>query len=466
MEDITVKWKTRESADIVLKVREAQIQQLYKQTWVGLTGILVITLSVCIALWQVIPHWKLLLWTGVLVLLTMARGIVTAIFHQKAPSGSEIHRWARLHVIGVSASGLMWALPSLFLWPGHSPVHQQIWPICIVALSASAVATYCTWTPSYMSFLLLSAVPLSLRLLSEGGVVYVILGLLALFFIAVLSQTGKAMHESSLRALLIGIRNEALSSFLSEEKAKQEELTHKLQVAHDQLHQISLTDELTGLRNRRFLNATIQEDVTQVIRTYDHLHQGLEKRIPTNIDIVFIIVDLDHFKVVNDTYGHVAGDQVLMQMSHILTEVSRDTDTVIRWGGEEFMVVARNVCRDHYIFLLERIRQAVEIHSFDIGMEKPIHLTCSLGAAVFPFLLKCPEALSWDGVVELADASLYAAKRSGRNAWVGIIPTDLATTEDLTPNLAKHLPDLIEQGKLKMETSLPDTGVICWADLS
>ena len=456
--------ETGENTDIILKVKEAQIRQLYKQTWAGLTGVLVITPSVCIALWQVIPQWKLLLWGGISVLLAIVRGFLTAAFQRKSPSGSDIYQWAKLHVIGVTASGLVWALPSLFLWPGNSPIHQLVWPICIVALSVSAVATYCTWTLSYIAFLILSAVPISLRLLSEGGLVYVVLGLLGLFFTAILARTGRVMHTTSLHELEAGIRNEALSLFLSKEKAKQEELNRKLQTAHDQLRQLSMTDDLTGLWNRRFLNATIPEDVAQVVRNYHNVHKGLENLMPINIDIVFLILDLDHFKVVNDTYGHGAGDQVLIQIRQLLIEFSRDTDTVIRWGGDEFLVVARNSRRSNYMVLVERIRRAVESHQFDIGMEKPLRLTCSIGAAVFPFLSTWPEALSWDRVVELADACLYAAKRSGRNAWVGIIPTGLAGLDDLTPHLAEHLPDLLQEGKLEMKTSLPDDVVLCWTD--
>lgn len=456
--------ETKENTDIILKVRVAQIQQLYKQTWSGLTGVLVIALSACVVLWQVIPQWKLLLWGGATVLLSIVRGYLTAAFQRKSPSGSDIYRWAKFHVIVITLSGVIWALPSLFLWPGNSPIHQMVWPICIVSVSAAAVAMYCTWTPSYISFLFLAVVPISLRLISEGGLVYVVLGLLGLFFTAILARTGRVMHTANVRSLEAGIRNEALSLFLSEEKAKQEELNRKLQTAHDQLRQLSMTDELTGLWNRRFLNATIPEDVAQVVRNYHNIHQGLENLMPINIDIVFLILDLDHFKVVNDTYGHGAGDQVLIQIRQLLTGFSRDTDTVIRWGGDEFLVVARNSRRSNYMVLVERIRQAVETHQFDIGMEKPLHLTCSIGAAVFPFLSKWPEALSWDRVVELADTCLYAAKRSGRNAWVGVIPTDLATLEDLTPHLAEHLHGLIREGKLEMKTSLPDNVEVCWAD--
>jgi diguanylate cyclase (GGDEF)-like protein len=295
------------------------------------------------------------------------------------------------------------------------------------------------------------------------GLLHIVLGFLALFFIAVLVQAGSVIHAASLRTLIVGFRNEALSTFLAEEKSKQEELTHQLQKAHDQLHKISLTDDLTGLWNRRYLNTTIQEDVAQVLRNYRNLHQG--QQINTNeTDIVFIMVDLDHFKAVNDSYGHAAGDKVLIQMSQLLTKACRDTDTVIRWGGEEFLVVSRNAYREKYTILVERIRQAVETHQFDIGKESPLHLTCSIGAAAFPFLRNCTEVLSWGRVVGLADTCLYAAKRSGRNAWVGIIPTELAFREDITPDLPKQLPKLIQEGKLDMKTSLKENGAVCWAD--
>lgn len=263
MKETIEKWETGEPDDIVLKVREAQIKQLYKQTWIGLTGVIVITLLVSIPLWQVISQWKLLLWAGILLLLTTARGFLSAAFQRKAPAGPDIYRWARLHVIGTIASGMMWALPSLFLWPGNSPMHQLIWPICIVAISASAVATYCTWTPAYMSFLLLTVVPISLRLLSEGGLVHVVLGLLGLFFIAVLARTGMVMHEASLRALLEGFHNEALNMQLQREIAERTRSQEELRLQNQELEQ--LNTQLTKTKNNlESANKELENALTSV----------------------------------------------------------------------------------------------------------------------------------------------------------------------------------------------------------
>jgi diguanylate cyclase (GGDEF)-like protein len=234
--------------------------------------------------------------------------------------------------------------------------------------------------------------------------------------------------------------------------------TRQLQSALEQVRNLSLTDELTGLRNRRFLNVSIPDDAALVIRKYRT--QGSEQRVSTDSDMLFFMVDLDLFKNVNDTYGHLAGDMVLSQTGKLLVACSRSTDFVIRWGGEEFLVVARQACRADLQFLAERIRTTVEAHRFDIGKDKPIHLTCSVGAAAFPFMVKWPELLSWDRVVELADLCLYAAKRSGRNAWVEILPTGLISLNELVSSLATHLPELIQKAKLEVFSNLPPDKVL------
>ncbi|MGD9365952.1 MAG: hypothetical protein PVH87_09665 [Desulfobacteraceae bacterium] len=229
MNRIIDNWETKENTDIILSVRKAQIQQLYRQTWGGLTGLFLVMISNCVIFWQVIPHRDLLLWGSGLMLLIIARGLLTVAFQKKEPSGYNIYRWAKLHVTTTAATALMWGIPSILLWPNNSPLHQMVWPLTIAAMNASAVAMYFTWKPSYIAYLILSAVPIALRLLLEGGLLYTVLGLLGILFIFILAQTGKVMHAASLRAYIVSIRNEALCSFLAREKAKTEELNKQLE---------------------------------------------------------------------------------------------------------------------------------------------------------------------------------------------------------------------------------------------
>lgn len=253
-----------------------------------------------------------------------------------------------------------------------------------------------------------------------------------------------------------------LERSLSLSSGEMRELTQRLQAALEQLRRLSMTDDLTGLMNRRFLDVAIREEVAKAIRNYRNSHQAHAGKAPSNMDIAFVMVDIDHFKEVNDTYGHGAGDQVLVQICQIISGACRDTDTVIRWGGEEFMIVARNLDRSSLGALCERIRQNVAAHHFRIRGRNPISTTCSIGAAVFPFLGSSPNALTWDKVVELADTCLYAAKRTGRDAWVRIEPTGLMSVQDLTPTLNQSIAGLLRAGKLKQETSLPEDVVIDW----
>ncbi|MFC5435105.1 diguanylate cyclase [Rhodanobacter umsongensis] len=206
--------------------------------------------------------------------------------------------------------------------------------------------------------------------------------------------------------------------------------TSELQAAMLALSEQSITDPLTGLKNRRYLLDHIDRDIAVVERQYS---SATAEQAPSegNTDITFLMVDIDHFKEVNDTYGHAAGDRVLEQMRDILLAAARESDTPIRWGGEEFLIVARFTMPCSGALLAERLRAMVAAHPFELGDGRVIHRTCSIGFAGYPFFAKAPRRLNWEQVVSLADECLYAAKRRGRNAWAGVkagdtIPDDLS----------------------------------------
>jgi diguanylate cyclase (GGDEF)-like protein len=134
-------------------------------------------------------------------------------------------------------------------------------------------------------------------------------------------------------------------------------------------------------------------------------------------DLIVLMVDLDHFKSVNDTYGHAAGDAVLIDLAGLLLRTFRSSDAVIRWGGEEFLVVVRFVDRAHAGELAKKLRHAVATHPFALPDGTILHRTCSIGVAVWPHSPSSPHAVSWERVVDLADRALYEAKRGGRDAW-------------------------------------------------
>jgi diguanylate cyclase (GGDEF)-like protein len=123
--------------------------------------------------------------------------------------------------------------------------------------------------------------------------------------------------------------------------------------------------------------------------------------------------DLDHFKRVNDTYGHLAGDQVLAQLGRLALGVLRIEDVFARYGGEEFGVIARSISLDQGGQLAERLRAQVEGTSFPIGGGQELRVTLSLGVCLWR-----PEHADAAQLIAAADEALYAAKRSGRNRYV------------------------------------------------
>jgi diguanylate cyclase (GGDEF)-like protein len=217
----------------------------------------------------------------------------------------------------------------------------------------------------------------------------------------------------------------------------------ELERAYRALEEVSLTDQLTGLRNRRFFLQHVESDVA------------------ADRDLVFYMVDLDHFKSVNDRHGHAAGDSVLVQMKDRLREVFRESDYLVRWGGEEFLVLARATDRSGAHLVAERIRQAVSSRPFTLPDGTPLARTCSIGFACYPFLPSQPRLMSWSQVVELADLGLYISKHSGRDAWTALHATEAAQPEGLFARLVHQLVDCVERGDARVVTSLGERTIIC-----
>ncbi len=153
------------------------------------------------------------------------------------------------------------------------------------------------------------------------------------------------------------------------------------------LQEASLTDPMTGLRNRRFFSATIESDVSQALRAH------ADGRDPHTRDLVFYLIDADNFKEVNDHYGHDVGDKVLVEMARRLSSSIRHSDVLVRWGGEEFLIVSRYTDRAEAELLAQRVLSAVADTPFSmVGSGEAMYRTCSLGWAAFPWFPDNPRA--------------------------------------------------------------------------
>jgi len=170
-----------------------------------------------------------------------------------------------------------------------------------------------------------------------------------------------------------------------------------LQGVIDGLCELSLKDPLTGLGNRRHFRAVQERTIDGVARSGD--------------PALLLMLDIDHFKKVNDTYGHQAGDQVLQAIGKSIASCVRPMDTVARYGGEEFAVVLPNCHTAFGVTVAERIRATVEALVITISPTLTIKVTVSVGGAYAPEWVRSTAAL-W---TERADVQLYRAKKEGRN---------------------------------------------------
>lgn len=165
----------------------------------------------------------------------------------------------------------------------------------------------------------------------------------------------------------------------------------------DALCQLSSHDVLTGLANRRSFVQAMERELDRVARSGDVA--------------LLLMVDIDHFKSVNDNHGHLAGDEVLRQVALRLQDCVRPMDTVARYGGEEFAVVLPNCSHTYGEVVAERIRRSIEARPFVLGNLQTLTITVSVGGAYAPQWIRSEPAI-W---IERADRQLYRAKREGRN---------------------------------------------------
>jgi len=188
--------------------------------------------------------------------------------------------------------------------------------------------------------------------------------------------------------------------------------------ANQELREASLTDLLTAVKNRRFLTTTIDNDVRQVIRSYGDSGTAHER---SNRDLIFYLVDVDHFKIINDRFGHDQGDDLLIQIVARISSAIRHSDVLIRWGGEEFLVVSRYTNREEAETLASRVLHSVGTEPFRLKNGRGIRRTCSLGWAAFPWFTTAPDKVDYREVLRLADHALYQAKNAGRNRAIGLL---------------------------------------------
>lgn len=211
----------------------------------------------------------------------------------------------------------------------------------------------------------------------------------------------------------------------------------------EQFEELSVMDVLTGLKNRRFLEQNISREISYIKRS--QARGGKDA-------LGIYLLDIDHFKRINDTYGHEVGDTVLVEFTRRISQTIRETDLFVRWGGEEFLLVARLENAGGQHILAQRLRQAIIDTPYTIGNEQSIDLTATIGSVVYPCLENKEQDISWNKLVLLADQALYYGKHQQRDCWVCI--QSIPDRKCLNNILTHPFEQSVENNSIKIYSSI------------
>jgi diguanylate cyclase (GGDEF)-like protein len=300
--------------------------------------------------------------------------------------------WAASLVLFAGFSGLMWG--GALAWMVAVGSADQVMFVMCVALSGLtlSIANVAYW-PVYVAF----AAPVTLAAAlgfavsdRPGGA---ILSFGAVAMTVALIGTSRELASQILRAQKLAVTNQGLIDSLGERSRELERACHVLE-------QVSRTDPLTGLANRRSCDARLEAEWARAIRL--------------GASLAVIAIDVDHFKRYNDTHGHAEGDRCLRAVGAILSAATRGAiDLATRYGGEEFMLILPGIDVNAAASTAERIRVRVATGTADPAVELPERVTVSLGVA----LIEPTPGGSIDQLTLAADAALYRAKMGGRNRY-------------------------------------------------
>ena len=239
-----------------------------------------------------------------------------------------------------------------------------------------------------------------------------------------------------------------LENLVEERTSELADRNQQLLSLNNKLQQASITDSLTGLKNRRYLQEITLKQTAEIDREFEvaKLH-GKQRRM------FFGMIDLNKLKMLNDTYGHEIGDKAIVHIANILTQECRLTDTIVRWGGDEFMVLGHVHDEITLERIAERIRSTVESTPMMIDDEQSVQLSCAIGLTFYPFCAHLPKLLNWEQITAIADRAMYLAKEYKLNDWVAIFSRKRLSSHDLYDHIIKDPLQASKDGLVAIRTS-------------
>ncbi|WP_339500053.1 GGDEF domain-containing protein [Pseudomonas canadensis] len=353
------------------QVRTDRLHQLFRQSFAAIFGSYLAAVMLSWLCWDRFDHQVILVWLVVLAVTSLVR-IQMFMEWFRCPNAERTpDRWERRYWVTLMLSAATWGIGALAVMPTDDRLSQVLVMLFTVGMSVSAVSCYSAYRYMTLASMAVVLLPCTVWLLFQPSSMQVGVAIAVLVFSTfVVSATRK----------------------LSDALEKAFRLTRQMERAHNISTRAAQTDELTGLMNRR----AFFEHAQVLYAQCRHNQQPL----------CALMMDMDHFKEINDTYGHQAGDQVLRQIGGVISASFRQADVYGRLGGEEFAVLLPNTSLETARDIAEQLIKAIS------GLaSEPVHgLTASLGVASTH-----TQDQDLHDLMNTADKALYRAKAQGRN---------------------------------------------------
>lgn len=332
-------------------------------------------------------------WMMMMVLSLVLRISVMRAWGQKT---SDPFVWLKWFTASSAVMGCAWGAVGVFLFFYLNQVYAGLIIFILAGMTAGAAATNGVHARAAIAFAVPVLIPVLVYFAVLGTVVGGAMAMLVAVFFAMMVKVARTAETSLTDMVALKEEKSILAATMQETVCELTESQTKLEESAEELHRLATTDSLTGAMNRRHFFEQTKKEVYRAER-YDRA-------------VALAAFDIDHFKRINDTYGHAAGDECLIKFVDMINDNIRESDIFARFGGEEFVLVLPETEISDALQLCERLRMSVAELVVNHA-DSDITFTVSVGVTGIE-----PGELDFDRPLARADAALYAAKRDGRNA--------------------------------------------------
>ncbi len=377
---------------IKTKVEIALVENIYKQARVGfLVSIICSAMVVIFSLYANTDRTVLFTWYVAFIIVVLARIVLYKLFIDHTDKNNHIKLWRNLFTIGALLGGVMWSFTGTsFLLPAHAYLEQSFILVILAGITAGAVPLNAHILETAMVFIIAALLPLVVRFFSLSNTLYLLFDFTVIVFTVSLIILVFKTHHIIYDALYLRFENDDLLIKLKEAK-------EQLEITNKHLQREATHDPLTRVANRHLFEVVLQ----------DALHQAELKKQ----NLALFYMDLDKFKTINDTYGHDAGDQLLLVVIARIKNILRDSDTVARIGGDEITIILENAThREQIAEIADRICKSIAKPMKIDGID--VYIFASIGISMYP-----SDATNIKKLIAAADRAMYFVKENGGNSY-------------------------------------------------